>query len=116
MLKEIFHDSFENFEITRNCMENHTSAPEWTAKVVFLVQMLPTFSGRCNHYFGDIRLKILRLPIFNMLFQMVLTKFFKRDLLFLCLSKVDQVIKSCKEPIPLTIISLAFKKQLVSML
>ena len=67
MLKEIFHDRFENFEITRNCMENHASPPEWTAKVVFLVQMLPTFSGRCNHYFGDIRLKILRLPIFNML-------------------------------------------------
>ena len=25
MLKEIFHDSFENFEITRICMENHAS-------------------------------------------------------------------------------------------
>ena len=23
MLKEIFHDSFENFEITRICMKNH---------------------------------------------------------------------------------------------
>ena len=25
MLKEIFHDSFENFEITRICMENHAN-------------------------------------------------------------------------------------------
>ena len=25
MLKEIFYDSFENFEITRVCMENHAS-------------------------------------------------------------------------------------------
>ena len=29
MLKEIFHDSFENFEITRICMENHASVTEW---------------------------------------------------------------------------------------
>ena len=25
MLKELFHDSFENFESTRICMENHAS-------------------------------------------------------------------------------------------
>ena len=68
------------------------------SKVVFLVQILPTFGGRCNRYFRDIRLKILRLPIFNMLFQLVLTKFFKVEL-FSCLPKVDHVIKSCKEPI-----------------
>ena len=47
------------------------------AKVVFLIQMLPTFGGRCNRYFWDFRLKMLRLPIFNMLFQLVLTKFSK---------------------------------------
>ena len=29
MLKEIFHDSFENFEITRICMENHASVTAW---------------------------------------------------------------------------------------
>jgi len=28
-LKEIFHDSFENFEITRICMENHASVTGW---------------------------------------------------------------------------------------
>ena len=29
MLKEIFHGSFENFEITRICMENHASVTGW---------------------------------------------------------------------------------------
>ena len=71
---------------------------DWMAKVVFLKQMLPTFGGRCNRYFWDIRLKMLRLPNFNMLFQLVLTKFFKSEL-FSCLPKVDHVIKSLKEPI-----------------
>ena len=66
------------------------------AKVVsHTVQMLPTFGCRCNRCFWDIRLKILRLPEFNMLFQPVLTKFFKNEL-FSCLPKVDHMIKSCK--------------------
>ena len=43
-------------------------------------------------------MKILRLPNFNMLFQLVLTTFFKSEL-FSCLLKVDHVIKSCKEPV-----------------
>ena len=43
MLKEIFHDSFENFEITRICMENHASVTGW--------QTLPAFGGRCNRNF-----------------------------------------------------------------
>ena len=29
MLKEIFYDSFENFEITRICMDNHASLTGW---------------------------------------------------------------------------------------
>ena len=29
MLKEIFRDSFENFEITRICIENHVSVNGW---------------------------------------------------------------------------------------
>ena len=29
MLKEIFHDSFKNFEITRICMEYHASVTGW---------------------------------------------------------------------------------------
>ena len=68
------------------------------AKVVYLIQMLPTFGGRCNRYFWDIRLKMLRLANFNMLFQLAWTKFFKSEL-FSCLPPVGHVIKSCKEPI-----------------
>ena len=62
--------------------------------------MLLTFGGRCNRYFWDIRLKILRSLNFNVLFQLVVTKFFKSELLS-SLSKVGHVIKSCKEPITL---------------
>ena len=29
MVKEIFHETFENFEITRICMENHASVTGW---------------------------------------------------------------------------------------
>ena len=72
-----------------------------SAKVVFLIQILLTFGVRCNRYFWEIRLKILRSPNFNMLFQLVLTKCFKSEL-FSCLPKVGHVIKSCKEPIMLS--------------
>ena len=41
---------------------------------------------------------MLRLLNLNILFQLVLTKFCK-SVLFLCLPKVDHVIKSRKEPI-----------------
>ena len=71
---------------------------DWVAKVVFLIQMLLTFGGRYNHYFWDTRLKLLRLLNFNMLFKLVLAKFFKSEL-FSCLPKVGHVFKSCKEPI-----------------
>ena len=47
------------------------------AKVVFLIQMFLTFGGRYNRYFWDTRLKMLRLVNFNMLFELVLTKFSK---------------------------------------
>ena len=36
MLKEIFHDSFENFEITRVYIENHASMTGW--QKLFLIQ------------------------------------------------------------------------------
>ena len=42
------------------------------------------------------QLKIRRLLDFNMLFQLVLAKFFNSEL-FTCLPKVDHVIESCKE-------------------
>ena len=45
-------------------------------------------------------MKILRSLNFNMLFQLVLTKFFKSEL-FSSLSKVGHVMKSFKEPVTL---------------
>ena len=83
---------------------------DWMGKVVYPIQMHPTFGGRCNRYFWDIRVKLLRLPNFNMLFQLLLTKCFKSEL-FLCWPKVSHAIKSCKEPImvlPFYCISTAF--------
>ena len=51
--------------------------------------------GRYNRYFWHIRLEIYRIPYFNMLFQLVLTKYFKSEL-FSCLAKVDQLMpKAC---------------------
>ena len=67
MLKEIFQDSFENFEIYKD-VYGRPCKRDWMAKVVFLIQMFLTLGGRCNLYFWDIRLKILKLPNFNMLF------------------------------------------------
>ena len=69
---------------------------DWMAKVVFSYKCFQVSAAVAIATF-DIRLKILRLPNFNMLFQLVLTKFFKSEL-FSCLSKADHVIKSCKEP------------------
>ena len=60
-------------------------------RVVFLIQILLICGGRCNRYFWDVGLKIYRLPNFNMLFQLVQTKFFKSEL-FSCLLKDDHVI------------------------
>ena len=94
MLKEIFRDSFENFEITRICMENHASVTGWQK----LFSSYKCFQLLAAATFKDILLKILRLPNFNMLFQLLLTNFFKSEL-FSCLPKVDHVMKSCKEPI-----------------
>ena len=65
MLKEIFHESFENFEITRICMENRASVTGGQKVFFWLIQMLPTFDGHCNRYFWVIRLKILRIPNLN---------------------------------------------------
>ena len=88
MLKEIFHHSFENFEnFTRICIENHASATGW--QKLF-------FSYKCFQLLAAVAIatfEILRLPIFNTLFQLVLTKFFKSEL-FSFLLKVDHVVKS----------------------
>ena len=47
MLKAIFHEGLENFEF----LYGKPCKRDWMAKVVFLIQMLPTFGGRCNRYF-----------------------------------------------------------------
>ena len=65
---------FENFEIYKDLYVhvkplNH----DWGEKVVFPTQILLIFGGCCSRCFCDIRLKIYRLPDFNMLFQFLLT-------------------------------------------
>ena len=89
-MRERFNDGLKILEFTRICRKNQ-SKRDWVAKFVFLIQMLLTFGGHCNRCFWDIRLKMLRLPNFKMLFQLVLTKFFMSEL-FSCLLKVDHVI------------------------
>ena len=62
------------FEITRICMENHASVIGW--QKLF-------FSYKCFQLLAAVTIatfEILGLPIFNMLFQLVLTKFFKSEL------------------------------------
>ena len=72
---------------------------DWVAKVVFLIQFL-TFGGRYNRYFWDTRLKMPRFVNFNILFQLVLTKFFHCFRVYRKWPpKVGHLIKSCKEPI-----------------
>ena len=78
MLKEIFHDSFENFEIYKD-LYGKLCIRDCVAKVVFLIQMLLTFGGRSGFL------------ILICFFQLVLTKFFKSEL-FSFLAKVDHVI------------------------
>ena len=98
MLKEIFHDSFEKVEITRIGMENHASVTGWQ-KLFFSYKCFRLSAAVAIATFEIIiRLTILRLPNFNKLFQLMLTKFFKSEL-FSCLPKVDHVIKSYKERI-----------------
>ena len=78
-------------------MENHASATGWQ-KLFFSYTNASNFRQPLKSLLLRYTLKILRLPNFNMLFQFVLTTFFKSEL-FLCLPKVDHVIKSCKETI-----------------
>ena len=94
MLKEIFHDSIANFEITRICVEKHARVTGWQNTNA------SNFRRPLQSLLLRYKAEILRLPNLNMLFQLVLTKFFKSEL-FSCLPKVNHVIKSCKEPIRL---------------
>ena len=69
-VKERFNESFKILEFTRR-LYGKPCKRDWMAKFVYLKQMFPTFGGRCNRYFWDIQLKLLRLPNFNMLLQPV---------------------------------------------
>ena len=94
MLKEleIFYDSSIYFFSFHRGLYGKPLRLDWVERVVFPIQILLIFGSRCGLYFcRDIRLKIYRLPNFNMLFQFLLTIFFKSEL-FSCLEKVDHVI------------------------
>ena len=95
MLKEIFHDSFENFEITGTCMENYASMTGW--QKLFFHRNASNFRQRLQslllRYTAE-NSQVNYLILIIMLFKLVLTKFFKSEL-FSCLLKVDHVIKSC---------------------
>ena len=92
MLKQIFQ--FENFEIYKD-LYGKPLKPDRVTKVVFLMHTSFQFSTAVAISTFEIlhkRLKIFRLLNFNILFQLVLTKFFKSKLSS-CLLKVDHVIK-----------------------
>ena len=92
MLKQIFQ--FENFEIYKD-LYGKPLKPDRVTKVVFLMRTSFQFSTAVAISTFEIlhkRLKIFRLPNFNILFQLVLTKFFKSKLSS-CLLKVDHMIK-----------------------
>ena len=92
MLKQIFQ--FENFEIYKD-LYGKPLKPDRVTKVVFLMHTSFQFSTAVAISTFEIlhkRLKIFRLLNFNILFQLVLTKFFKSKLSS-CLLKVDHMIK-----------------------
>ena len=105
-----FNNSLKILEFTGICMENHASVTWW--QFFFLIQMPLTFGGSCNRYFWNIQLKILRLTNFDMLFQLVLTKFFKSEL-FSSLPNVDHVLavmqRAYEKKASLFVLSLSLK-------
>ena len=50
MLKGNISRKFENFEIYKD-LYGKPFKRDWVAKVVFLIQILLIFGGRCNRYF-----------------------------------------------------------------
>ena len=60
-------------------MENQSSVTGWQ-ELFFSYKSLWFLAAVADRYFWDIRLKILRLPNFIMLFQLVLTTFSKSEL------------------------------------
>ena len=88
MLNEIFHDSlkFRNLQgFVRKTIQAWMSGKSCFPNTILI------FGGRCNRYFNFETCGWKLGYHFNMLFQLVLTKFFKSEL-FSCLPKVDDVI------------------------
>ena len=56
MVKEIFRNSFENFETTRICMENHASVTGWQKFF---------FSYKCLHLSAAIAIVTLNFEIYG---------------------------------------------------
>ena len=50
MLKEIFHEKIEKFEIYKD-LYGIPFKRDWMAKVALLIQILLIFGSHCNHYF-----------------------------------------------------------------
>ena len=92
MLKEIFHDSFENFEITRICMENHASVTGWQKlfSSYKCFQLLAAVAIATFEIYGS------KFSGYIILICSLLTNFFKSEL-FSCLPKVDHVMRSCQQ-------------------
>ena len=90
MLKEMFHKSLKISKFTRSCME---TIQAWLGgKSCFSYTNPSNFLWPLQSLLlRYVWLKIYRLPNFNILFQLMLTRFFKSKL-FSCLPKVDHVI------------------------
>ena len=86
---KIYKRQLKNFWIYKDLYRKPLKRDR-VARAVFLIQILLFFGGRCNRYFWDIWLKIYRLPNFNMLFQLELTKFFKSELFSLITDQLMQ--------------------------
>ena len=89
---------------------------DWMAKAVYLIQMLPTFSGHCNRYFWDIRLEILRLPVPYFTLSACANKIFQKWIVFVFTESWsrDQVMQraysNCAHPSPGIILTFCFGK------
>ena len=82
MLKEIFHDSFENFEITRICMENHASVTGWQ-KLFISYKCFQLLAAVAIATFETYGWNFSGYPILILLlFQLVLTKSFQKWTVF----------------------------------
>ena len=91
MLNKIFHDSFENFEITRICMKNHASVTGWQ-KLFFSNKCFQLSAAVAIAAFEIYGWKFSGYPIL-ICFSASADKIFQKWIVFLF---TDYVIKSCR--------------------